>query len=244
MNSKMTDILKYAKCSRTFTASAFLSSLHGQEQMSKASLYWYLNQLISMGLLSRTGRGRYSILTKSEFTPVIEERMSEVNETLRARYPFAETCLYSGSSISPLTHHIAPNSALYVEVSRPALEGVFSTLRELGYAAFLKPNKDVMYNYVELDKSPVIVKPLVTGSPLRNTDGISVPTIEKLLVDMFCDDDFFYMQGSEYNRVMENAYEKFNINDTTLLRYAGRRGVREELEPLVNEIFNRTQHDR
>ena len=56
------------------------------------------------------------------------------------------------------------------------------------------------------------------------------------LVDIYCDQDFSYLQGSEYERIAENAMTIFNINKTKLLRYANRRGVKEELEKIYNEL--------
>ena len=55
-------------------------------------------------------------------------------------------------------------------------------------------------------------------------------------MDIYCDPDFSYLQGSEYVRIAENAMTIFNINKTKLLRYANRRGVKEELEKIYNEI--------
>ena len=45
------------------------------------------------------------------------------------------------------------------------------------------------------------------------------------------------MQCSEYMRIAENAITLFNINITKLLRYAIRRGVKEELEEIYNDLL-------
>ena len=40
-----------------------------------------------------------------------------------------------------------------------------------------------MYGYIDLGEECIIVKTLVTESPLTEVDGIKVPTLEKLFAD-------------------------------------------------------------
>ena len=86
-------------------------------------------------------------------------------------------------------------------------------------------------------KRNVFVKNLVSEAPLQKIDGIPVSTLEKILVDIYCDKGFSYMQDSEYMRIAENAITLFNINKTKLLRYAKRRGAKEELEEIYNDLL-------
>ena len=83
----------------------------------------------------------------------------------------------------------------------------------------------------------MFVKNLVSEAPLQKIDGIPVSTLEKILVDIYCDQDFSYLQGSEYERIAENAMTIFNINKTKLLRYAKRHGANEELEEIYNDLL-------
>ena len=66
------------------------------------------------------------------------------------------------------------------------------------------------------------------------------PSLEKLLIDIRRDKDFDYLAGEECSRMLENAFNMFTVNTTKLLRYAGRRGVRTEIE---NEIKG-LNHDK
>ena len=63
-----------------------------------------------------------------------------------------------------------------------------------------------MSDYIRLDKRSFIVKPLVSESPIQEVNGINVPRIEKLLVDIQCDRDFFYLQEQESLYMMQNAF--------------------------------------
>jgi len=55
---------------------------------------------------------------------------------------------------------------------------------------------------------------------------MTVPTMEKLLVDIRWDDDFDYLGGGKTQRMLDNAASLYTLNTTKLLRYAGRRHCR------------------
>ena len=66
--------------------------------------------------------------------------------------------------------------------------------------------------------------------------GVTVPMLEKLLVDIRCDADFDYLGGGEAFRMLENAVSLYLVNRTKLLRYAGRRHCRVEFENDLNQL--------
>lgn len=83
----------------------------------------------------------------------------------------------------------------------------------------------MIYRYVNLAKGGIIIKPLVTESPIQTINGISTPTLEKLLIDVRKDPDFSYFLGAEADRMLENAINIYAVNKTRLNRYARRRGI-------------------
>lgn len=60
--------------------------------------------------------------------------------------------------------------------------------------------------------------------------------VGKLLVDILRDTDFFYLQGSESDRIIENAFNLYTINRNRLFRYADRRKVKEELSSILENL--------
>ena len=139
-----------------------------------------------------------------------------------------------------MTLHLSYNALTYVETDKFVSETVFHTLQEKGYKVFYKPGKDELYKYIDISTPAIIVKPMVSDSPLMTIDGVPGPSLEKLLVDIRRDKDFDYLAGEESSRMLENAFHMYTINTTRLLRYAGRRGVRTEIE---NEIKG-LNHDK
>ncbi len=80
----------------------------------------------------------------------------------------------------------------------------------------------------------IIIRPLISESPLLVVDGINTPTIEKILVDIVGDVEFSFLQGSEINYVYAAVFERHSVNKNKLLGYATRRGRKEEVEQLLN----------
>ena len=87
-----------------------------------------------------------------------------------------------------------------------------------------------------MDKRVLFVKSLVSEAPLQKVSGVPMPTLEKLLVDILRDADFFYLQGSESERIIENAFSLYAINRSRLFRYADRRKAKEELSSIIENL--------
>ena len=69
---------------------------------------------------------------------------------------------------------------------------------------------------------------MVSEAPLQSIKDVNTITIEKMLVDIFCDDIIFSaQQGSEMRGFINEALNKFTVNENRLHRYAGRRKSKE-----------------
>ena len=80
------------------------------------------------------------------------------------------------------------------------------------------------------------MKNLVSEAPLQVVSGIPMPTLEKILVDILRDSDFFYLQGSESEHIIENAFKMYSVNRSRLFRYSNRRKVKDELLSILNNL--------
>ncbi len=57
-------------------------------------------------------------------------------------------------------------------------------------------------------------------------DGIAVPKLEKILVDLVCDKDLFVsFQGEEFRNIYMGALTDYDISPSTIRRYSGDAGV-------------------
>jgi hypothetical protein len=133
----------------------------------------------------------------------------------------------------PYMHHIPNLNLLFVDVEREVAESIFNLLNTSNKKrVFLLPSSTDFERYISTNEA-IIIRPLVSESPLQLLEGINTPTIEKVLVDIVGDVEFSFLQGSEINYVYTSIFERHPVNKNKLLRYAARRGRKEEVEQLI-----------
>ena len=127
----------------------------------------------------------------------------------------------------------------FVEVEKGATEAVFYALKERNIAVFLMPNQEILDKYIPENKDVYIVRQLVSEAPTQNIDGINTVTLEKMLVDIFCDETLFAaQQGAEMRTIFNEALSKYTVNRNKMLRYANRRKKKESFENYLKTITN------
>jgi len=130
-----------------------------------------------------------------------------------------------------------------IEVDKDAMESVFYYLKDRNYSVFMEPSEQLIRRYIIDEKEPCIVKSLVSEAPIQLVNGFPTVTIEKLLVDIFCDPVIFNaQQGSEMNQIFNEAFEKYSISESKMLRYASRRRKKKELDNYLNQTSKYRQH--
>lgn len=229
-------ILDFANHQLSFTIDDVVDFCNEKQQVNKPYIVNRLSALVKQSIIARLGHGVYAKNDKAVFLPKLSDETLSLAAELRKSYPFVKFSIYEGACISPMLHHIAPNEITYIDVQKDAAEFVFDFLKGRDLAVYLSPDEDVMYRYVNLENPAVIVKPLISEAPLAKVDDFFVPTLEKLLVDIYRDADFDYLQGGEYYNIAENAVNLFILNKTKLYRYAQRRGVKQELEKIFDRL--------
>lgn len=234
MNASKRQILEFAQSHFIVNA----QSLANNYGMNPVTAQQYLSSLAKDNELVRVGQGKYAIARKQTFSYVPTEQTKEVYSKLKAGLPFTDFCVYDGSILSSFQHHLSINNAIYVETNRDAVESVFIQLKKLYKNVYRQPDAIFMSDYIDLQTNCIIVKTLVTESPLMIADGIKVPTLEKLLVDTQKDADFDYLRGAESLNMYELAFDLYSVNTQRLMRYARRRNISHEINSLINQIRN------
>ncbi|MBU3820993.1 hypothetical protein KO566_02885 [Flavobacteriaceae bacterium XHP0103] len=192
--------------------------------------------LVNKGILHRVGRGTYSFSgsEKREFVPFINAQLQKLWQTIKEQFPYIDMCLWSTKWLNEFMLHQPFKFYTIVEVEKEVMEAVFYNLREQGYEVFLDPSDDVINNYVVGSEDPIIITGLTTEAPTQKIEGVWTQTLEKLLVDIYCDPSLFAaQQGAELARVYQTAFEKYAISKTKMLRYANRRNKREPIEDFI-----------
>jgi len=201
-------------------------------EIPKTTVNWRINTLVKIGVIQRVGRGKYKLGTGNIFSPQISSKAIRLNNLMKANFPYLNFLIWHISEINSLSQHLINKDVYYVEVERDAIDAVYEKLRGK-YKFVLKGtiNDDVFF-----DESQVVVRSLVTASPIQVVKKVQTITIEKLLVDLFVDKEFEFLQGNELTHIFTNAFSKYTVNTDKLLRYASRKEKRTIITNYINTI--------
>ncbi len=207
------------------------------------TINWRIYVLVQTGVLNRIGRGRFAIGKNRIYTPEISSKIKSLHSKLKKEFPYLRMCIWNTSSLNEFMIHQPGRFYILIEVDKEAAQSVFFYLKELKLSVFIEPTKDLFEKYLPDEKETFIVKSLVSEAPLQTINRIDSPTIEKILVDIFCDDIIFAaQQGSEMRPIFQEALAKYTVNMNRMMRYAGRRSKKESFYKYLDSISNLWQH--
>lgn len=191
-------------------------------------------------MLKRIGKGLFSLRKTNYFSSEINSKLKFLSRKIKKEFPFLELCLWNTAILNEFTIHQTNQNFTMVEVEKDATESIFVFLKEQKKNVFLEPTKEVFDRYITGKRDTIIVKSLVTEAPVQNTKNGNTTSLEKILVDVFCDNIIFTAyQGNEMKAIYKNAFSKYSVNRSKLFRYAGRRGKKEEIKDFISQIYGK-----
>lgn len=162
-----------------------------------------------------------------EYKPIISPKMKAVAEGLTEAFLGMNHCITE------------TGRNLVVEVPKSMCEEVRATLKRLFPDVAMIRNA---YPMLEDLHDFILVKPLISEAPIYDEDGISVPNLEKILVDLEADKEYASLGDSEVQKEFQRAFELYPVNRSRLLRYAGRKGKKEEIRSRIDMVdMNRVE---
>ena len=198
--------------------------------------------MVQKGVLHRIGRGMFRIGEGKNYVPEISSKMKTVHSKLKREFPYLQICIWDTSVLNEFMLHQPGRFYLLIEVEKDAVQSVFFFLREAKYPVFVEPTNDILEKYLPENKQALIVQSLVSEAPVQNVKGVNTASLEKILVDIFCDEVIFSAhQGTEMRTIFEEAITKYALNQNRMLRYADRRRKKESFNQYLNSISNLRQ---
>jgi len=199
----------------------------------KSTIYSRINYLLKNGIIYKVGRGLYKLGSKSVFTFNPNGQSISTYNQISEQFPYLKFCVWDISIINEFSHNILNFSVTFLDVERDAISAVYNFVRESN-------NKIIpagkLYDDISQFDDFVIIRPLVTDSPLQSIEGIIVPTLEKILVDVATDKEFLPLQGNEIATIFENAFRLYSINSSKLLRYASRKEKKITISKILESL--------
>jgi hypothetical protein len=216
-----------------------------RERLMKAILsdfpYWkestinvYLSKLKKRGIIKNPSRGVYSLENRENFHPEIDASLLKIYKKIQREYPYINFCVWNTKWLSDVMRHQPFKQYQIIEIEKDAAEQVFNKLNETIKNVFLNPNAEIFERYIYNVEDAVIIKLLVSEAPLDKVNKVTIPTLEKLLVDMLIDIDIFGAQQGEIEFIYNRAFSEYQLNINKMKRYALRRNRENKVEELIN----------
>jgi hypothetical protein len=215
----------------------------GFEPTAKATtVNWRVYALIQSGVLSRVGRGKFTLGKSRIFIPLLTTRIKNIYTRLHKQFPYLQICVWNTSILNELMLHQPGRFYTLIEVEKDSMESVFYFLKEKHKNTFLDPSADILSLYASGEKETIVVKSLVSQAPTQILHGTKTVTIEKVLVDILTDEVIFAaQQGSEMHTIFKEAFEKYAVHENRMLRYADRKRKKEELVFFLKRVLKQQQ---
>jgi hypothetical protein len=210
---------------------------------------WRIHDLHKRNVLRSIGRGRYSLHPKPVYMPKMSIEVRKLSARISKGFGEVAHCIQETKMLNELSRHQAATDFVVVEIEKESAASLFYYLRAQGYKdVFLKPDAREMELYVLSSAKPIVIMPILSRSPLLSLQQgrrkVNFPALEKILVDLFCDEKIFFLWGGEETRtIFRNAAARYSLNYTTLLSYASRRGKQSALHLYLREVIGKEYQD-
>lgn len=179
-----------------------------------------------------------------EFSPIFEEGIK------KKIVDIDPPIIVSGWAMGEISKYMSLQlfgNFYFVETYSFAREAVLNVLLESGYTAvyeedYMLSSKyfrgDNIYIILTINEDSPIVRPSRRTSPINRT-FITMPKIEKIIVDMIIDPFFDTILGDERVNILKVLLSEYQVNMATISRYAKKKYRFEKVMSYIEEIgFN------
>lgn len=234
------DILAYIKDKDYFTKEDLrLFFKDAGISITDEALRIRIYRLKKRGNIQSVARGKYTISKKPSYTPEPDKFIRKVNKLYLSKYDELDYCIWSTKWLHDLMLHIPVRYFYVFETEKDICEATFYLFKDNGINAYYQPNQDQIDKYILPEEESIMVRALVSRAPYQTIEKTRIASIEKILVDLYCDTEIYYIYGgSELKRIYENVLSHYTINFSSLLHYAERRKKDKEIREFMLSNFD------
>jgi hypothetical protein len=239
-------LIQEFKDSEYFTRGELFSFYRQFEpDLNEGTFGWRIHDLKNKNIIRPLKRGLYVISYKPTYMPEISPGLVKLSKQVTSKFEEVKYCIWETDWLNELTRHQASRRIILIEIENEFVEALYYELKGLSQSElYLNPDDKTIDFYIAESQHPVIIKKLITRSPITTRTEkkvkLKIPLLEKILVDIFAEEKlFYYLQGSELIHIYENALSSYAINFTKLFSYAARREREKEIKQfMTNHMFH------
>jgi hypothetical protein len=180
------------------------------------------------------GRGLYRFGKKPLFKPIIYKKTEVVADIMHRRLPFAKYCQWDLHVANAFSTYLLNTQLYFVDVERDVVNAAYHEILKTNRRTVLYRNLGEDLPYYD---GYIVIRNMALEAPTINVEDMPMASLEKILVD-FALDRIFPFSDTEIVDIYANATADYSVNTSRMLRYAGRRGRRDVIEEILDEINN------
>lgn len=216
-----------------------------EPDLKEGTFGWRIYDLKNKNIIKSVRRGSYTISYKPKYKPEISGEILKLAKAISERFEDVKYCLWDTDWINEFSQHQSGKKLIIIEIEKDFVESLYYELKDnFRFDFYLNPDEKAIDFYISESQSPVIIKKLITRSPISKRTEKRIkfytPLLEKILVDLFTENKLFYFyQGAELMHVYENALKNYTPNYTKLFSYAKRRDREQDIKQfMTNNIYH------
>lgn len=202
--------------------------------VEERNIKWTIEKLLNDGAIGRVGRNAYLPCDQgiAPYTYEYTDLAKNIGKIISEAYPNIDFRLMELVQLNEFLNHQRGQNIIILSVEANLEKFVFELLRNKHSGRILlSPSADEFNKYLE-DNMIVITK-LSTEAP-RDKGNLWGARLEKILVDLMRDKLLkTIIDKSEIPKIFEDAFDRYIIDESTMFRYARRRGGEHEVKNMI-----------
>jgi hypothetical protein len=185
----------------------------------------------------RLSNGGNSSQGSIKFVPNLSPELCKLYNTIKTAFPYADCLVWETRVLHEFMLHQPGQNQIFLESEKDVVESMFNFLNDRFFGrVFLRPDRLTFERYILPQTDSIIITTLFSQSPHQKVENIPTPKLEKILVDVFANEELFYIfHGEELVHIFEAAFERYKISQKTIFRYAERRKIDQKIRDFIRE---------
>lgn len=233
-------LIEEFKNRESFSREELFAFYHSFEPNLKEGTFgWRIYDLKNKNIIKSLKRGLYTISDKPKYKSELSPELIKLTRKFQEKFQDIKYCIWETDWLNEFSQHQTSKRILIIEIEKDFVESLYYYLKDsFKHDLYINPGDKAINFYISESKYPVVIKKLITRSPIgkrtENKLKLATPLLEKILVDLFADEKLFYIyQGSELIHIYENAITHYTIDFTKLFSYAKRREREHEIKSFL-----------
>ncbi|MDO9576831.1 MAG: hypothetical protein Q7J16_03020 [Candidatus Cloacimonadales bacterium] len=212
--------------------------------LKETTFRWRIYELKQSNIIVPIKRGIYKLSqAKKSYVPALSVSQRKINRLISKTFNDIQYCSWNSNWLNDFSRHQAFSNTLFLDVEKELIQSVYHLLIDNSFKnIYLAPDQNIIDTYISENKESIVIKPLISKSPIIKITRVPIPTLEKILVDLFFDDKLLNAyKGHEQITIFESAFDEYQIDISRLINYSRRRKRENQLKDFLiqNQILRR-----